>query len=111
MARCEDFPCCGHEAGCCPDFDDDGRQLNMKCTCGATVPLSSRSSICPRCLGDDDEFDQFDCDEDDEFDDDDEDREPDEPDDSMDGDLDSGLASAGHGMDEDYNGWDDRGDY
>ncbi len=50
MARCEDFPCCGHEAGCCPDFDGSGKQLNMKCTCGATVPLGSKSSICDACL-------------------------------------------------------------
>jgi hypothetical protein len=49
MARCEDFPCCGHESGCCPDFDE-GKQLNMKCVCGATVPLSSRYSLCERCL-------------------------------------------------------------
>ena len=47
---CEDFPCCGHESGCCPDFDEAGRQLNMKCTCGATVPLTSRSSLCAGCL-------------------------------------------------------------
>lgn len=50
MARCEDFPCCGHEPGCCPDYDESGRQLNMKCVCGTTVPLSSRSSLCPSCL-------------------------------------------------------------
>ena len=30
------------------------------------------------------------------------DRDPDEYDDSMDGDFDSGMASAGYGMDEDY---------
>ena len=48
--RCEDFPCCGHELGCCPDFDESGRQLNMKCTCGATVPLNSSSSLCGPCL-------------------------------------------------------------
>lgn len=50
MSHCEDFPCCGHELGCCPDFDPEtGRQLNMKCTCGATVPLGG-SSICRGCL-------------------------------------------------------------
>ena len=48
---CEDFPCCGHESGCCPDFDPEtGRQLDMKCVCGASVPLSSRSSLCEGCL-------------------------------------------------------------
>ena len=46
---CEDYPCCGHESNCCPDFDDNGNQLNMKCTCGATVPLGG-SSLCDSCL-------------------------------------------------------------
>lgn len=50
MGRCEDFPCCGHELGCCPDFDESGRQLNMVCTCGAKLPLTSRYSICEGCL-------------------------------------------------------------
>jgi hypothetical protein len=50
MARCEDFPCCGHELGCCPDFDEAGRQLNMRCTCGAVLSLHSRYSICESCL-------------------------------------------------------------
>lgn len=57
--RCEDFPCCGHELGCCPDFDESGRQLNMKCTCGATVPLNSRYSICEGCLSRPDPDDPF----------------------------------------------------
>ena len=51
MARCEDFPCCGHEDGCCPDYDEEtGQQLNMKCTCGATVPIDSKYSICSGCI-------------------------------------------------------------
>jgi len=51
MARCEDFPCCGHEDGCCPDYDEEtGQQLNMKCTCGATVSIDSKYSICESCL-------------------------------------------------------------
>ena len=51
MSTCEDFPACGHELGCCPDFDAaTGRQLNMRCTCGAEVPLTSRVSICAGCL-------------------------------------------------------------
>ena len=54
MARCEDFPCCGHESGCCPDYRN-GVQQNMKCVCGATVPLSSRSSICKGCLSHDED--------------------------------------------------------
>ncbi len=52
MPRCEDFPCCGHENGCCPDFDESGRQTNMRCTCGAVVPLTSRYSLCLSCLRD-----------------------------------------------------------
>jgi len=47
---CEDWPCCGHEQGCCPDYDEEGNQLNMKCTCGATVPIGSKSSLCKGCL-------------------------------------------------------------
>jgi len=63
--RCEDFPCCGHEAGCCPDFDGAGRQLNMRCTCGAVLPVDARFSICDTCMGVDDgdimrEYDDFD---------------------------------------------------
>ncbi len=62
MARCEDYPCCGHEDGCCPDFDESGKQLNMKCTCGATVAIDSHSSLCDNCLLDpygDDPYDEF----------------------------------------------------
>lgn len=51
MARCEDFPCCGHEAGCCPDFDEAGNQLNMVCVCGAKLPVNAAYSICPTCMG------------------------------------------------------------
>jgi hypothetical protein len=62
MARCEDYPCCGHESGCCPDYDADGKQLNMKCTCGATVPLTSRYSLCQSCMrteGDERDMDRW----------------------------------------------------
>ena len=63
--RCEDFPCCGHEMGCCPDYDSSGRQLNMKCVCGATVPLTSRSSLCKACMRRDyeDDFDSYEYDD------------------------------------------------
>ena len=54
MARCEDFPCCGHELGCCPDFEG-GVQVNMKCVCGATVPIDSPSSLCDHCLNSEDD--------------------------------------------------------
>jgi hypothetical protein len=53
--RCEDFPCCGHESGCCPDYDEAGKQLNMKCICGKTLPITHHSSICDDCLRDEDE--------------------------------------------------------
>ena len=50
MARCEDFPCCGHELGCCPAYDEDGRQMYMVCVCGARLPITSRFSICEGCM-------------------------------------------------------------
>ena len=50
MRNCEDWPCCGHESGCCPATDDDGTQTDIKCICGASVPLNSRSSLCSGCL-------------------------------------------------------------
>lgn len=59
MARCEDFPCCGHESGCCPDYDESGRQLNMRCVCGAAVPVDNRYSICDGCLSSPDEDDPY----------------------------------------------------
>ena len=61
MASCEDFPACGHELGCCPDYDPDtGKQLNMKCVCGATIPLTNKSSLCESCLKDpDDPYNDF----------------------------------------------------
>lgn len=96
MARCEDFPCCGHESGCCPDFDESGRQLNMICTCGAKLPVGNRVSICDGCLNNEEDDDRW-CDDRDEVEDDD-------FDDSMDGDNASALASAGYGTDEDYGG-------
>jgi len=43
---CEDYPCCGHESGDCPD--SSGR---MKCVeCGKRLPRTATSSICARCL-------------------------------------------------------------
>ena len=77
MAMCEDFPCCGHEPGCCPRFDESGRQLDMVCTCGARLPVHNRYSICDRCLrmdedgcydedceaDDDDDCEDDDCDD------------------------------------------------
>ena len=95
---CEDYPCCGHEAGCCPDYDESGRQTNMICTCGAVLPANNPVSICNSCLRHASE------DDDPLYDDDDWDEEESDADryDSMDGDWDSGMASAGWGTDEDY---------
>ena len=80
---CEDYPCCGHEHGCCPDYDESGQQTNMVCVCGARLPIDNQVSICKSCLNRNDDYD-------------------DNYDDSMDGDWDSGMASAGWGTDEDY---------
>ena len=57
-SRCEDYPCCGHGEGGCPD--EDG---SFRCTCGAKLPKGSRYSICQRCLSrgsDGDREDQWD---------------------------------------------------
>jgi len=63
MPRCEDYPCCGHELGCCPETDPDtGEVLSMTCTCGAKVPLGSRFSICEGCLNSPDPDDPYDYD-------------------------------------------------
>lgn len=66
MAMCEDFPCCGHEPGCCPRFSESGEQLDMVCTCGARLPVTNRYSICDGCLrmGQDDDIEFADRDED-----------------------------------------------
>lgn len=48
MARCEDFPCCGHEAGDCPRQTDDGPVFRC-CECGADLPKRATSSICRPC--------------------------------------------------------------
>lgn len=89
MARCEDWPCCGHELGCCPDYDGAGRQLNMRCTCGAVLPLHNRYSLCDHCLRHDPEDpDSWDDERpDDDWDDDEEDEDEDyDEDDEVDND-------------------------
>lgn len=60
MSHCEDYPCCGHESGCCPDFDESGEQLNMKCVCGATLHIKSRYSICDSCMHSEDSDNPYD---------------------------------------------------
>lgn len=69
----------------------------MVCTCGKRLPVDNPSSICNGCLRRGLEEEGLECawlygDEDDE---------------SMDGDHESGLASAGFGTDEDYGKYDD----
>lgn len=49
MIMCEDFPACGHEQGCCPRFEN-GRQIDMVCTCGARLPVDNPVSVCGACL-------------------------------------------------------------
>ena len=44
-SRCEDFPCCGHEPGDCPD--ESGRFTCVMC--GVRLPKKAPSSICRRC--------------------------------------------------------------
>ena len=49
MARCEDFPCCGHEAGDCPRIRKDGSEAWSCVECGKELPRKATSSICVKC--------------------------------------------------------------
>lgn len=50
MARCEDFPCCGHTAGDpCPDRDRNGKIVARCCICDGKLKKGFRSSICGGC--------------------------------------------------------------
>lgn len=45
MARCEDYPCCGHEPNGCPNRDG-----SFNCaSCGKKLPKDSTSAVCTRC--------------------------------------------------------------
>jgi len=46
---CEDFPCCGHEAGDCPTLDSKGRPRFTCVCCGKRLPRNAPSSICAKC--------------------------------------------------------------
>ena len=49
MARCEDYPCCGHEPGDCPTIDSKGRARYRCVECGKTLSTRATSSICAKC--------------------------------------------------------------
>lgn len=45
-ARCEDYPCCGHEDGGCPNRDG-----TFNCArCGKKLPKNNKSSLCNKCI-------------------------------------------------------------
>jgi Zn-finger protein len=46
---CEDFPCCGHEAGDCPTRDREGREVWTCVECRKPLRRGATSSICARC--------------------------------------------------------------
>jgi hypothetical protein len=52
MARCEDYPCCGHTSGDpCPErHPTTGRIIPRCCTCGKRLSSKARSSICAKCM-------------------------------------------------------------
>lgn len=50
MARCEDYPCCGHTSGDpCPQLDTKGNIVGICCECGGRLRKGFRSSICAKC--------------------------------------------------------------
>jgi len=50
MPRCEDYPCCGHEAGDCPSHRADGSEVWTCVECRKKLPRNARSSICNSCM-------------------------------------------------------------
>ncbi len=48
MNRCEDYPCCGHEDGGCPDKDG----CYSCCDCGCKLPKDATSAMCASCRKD-----------------------------------------------------------
>lgn len=50
MARCEDYPCCGHTPDDpCPERDRHGNIKPTCCMCGGRLKKGARSSICLSC--------------------------------------------------------------
>lgn len=110
MAYCEDYPCCGHEAGGCPTLNSRGQLVYPCARCGASLPVNNPSAVCDSCQRDwQRDWQREDNCTDGCADCGDTDCDGTCADDSrmyhgeeMDGDADSALASEGHGMDEDY---------
>jgi len=48
MARCEDYPCCGHDEGDCPEIIN-GKERWRCIDCGKMLPIGAESSICNKC--------------------------------------------------------------
>ena len=54
MARCEDFPCCGHEMNDCPSHRPTSRYLPYPCVdCGKKIlkvkAVRGHESFCEKC--------------------------------------------------------------
>ena len=47
--RCEDYPCCGHEAGGCPVVDENGTERFRCACCSILMPPKARSAVCEPC--------------------------------------------------------------
>lgn len=47
--RCEDFPCCGHEAGGCPQIDENGAERFHCARCSVLMAPKARSAVCEPC--------------------------------------------------------------
>lgn len=45
MIRCEDFPCCGHEAGECPRYNAAGQRLCIECD-----RIAVKNGLCRTCM-------------------------------------------------------------
>lgn len=47
--RCEDYPCCGHEAGGCPVVSEDGTERFRCACCSVLMAPKARSAVCQSC--------------------------------------------------------------
>ena len=46
---CEDYPCCGHEAGGCPQIDENGAERFRCACCSVLMAPKARSAVCEPC--------------------------------------------------------------